>query len=329
MTESSTNPIFDFRHKRMSVLTPEAKARQQIDRMLADAGWVVQDRAAFNPGAGPGIAVREFPLKTGFADYLLLVDRMAVGAVEAKKMGTPLSGVESQSAKYSDGLPDIPPAWRKPLPFLYESTGVETFFTNGLDPDPRSRQLFTFHRPETLRAWLQAAETLRTRVLTMPDLDRRALWAVQTEAVENLERSLRDNRPRALIQMATGTGKTFTAVNFVYRLIKYGGARRVLFLVDRGNLGRQAYKEFQQFVTPDDGRKFTELYNVQHLQANVLDDVSRVYITTVQRLYSILSGEPDFDPANEEASLFDGDLPADLPPKQVIYTRAIPINTLM
>ncbi|MCB9122576.1 MAG: hypothetical protein H6640_22845 [Caldilineaceae bacterium] len=146
MTESSANPIFDFRHKRMSVLTPEAKARQQIDRMLADAGWVVQDRAAFNPAAGTGIAVREFPLKTGFADYLLLVDRMAVGAVEAKKVGTPLSGVESQSAKYSDGLPDIPPAWRKPLPFLYESTGVETFFTNGLDPDPRSNVNLTLRK---------------------------------------------------------------------------------------------------------------------------------------------------------------------------------------
>jgi len=139
-----TNPSF-----------PEAKARKQIDRMLADAGWVVQDRADFNPAAATGIAVREFPLKTGFADYLLLVDRMAVGAVEAKKMGTPLSGVESQSAKYSDGLPDIPPAWRKPLPFLYESTGVETFFTNGLDPDPRSRQLFAFHRAETLRVWVK------------------------------------------------------------------------------------------------------------------------------------------------------------------------------
>ncbi|HRA64523.1 MAG TPA: type I restriction-modification enzyme R subunit C-terminal domain-containing protein [Caldilinea sp.] len=310
-----TNPSF-----------PEAKARKQIDRMLADAGWVVQDRADFNPAAATGIAVREFPLKTGFADYLLLVDRMAVGAVEAKKMGTPLSGVESQSAKYSDGLPDIPPAWRKPLPFLYESTGVETFFTNGLDPDPRSRQLFAFHRAETLRVWVHEAGTLRTRVLTMPDLDNRALWPVQTEAIENLERSLRDNRPRALIQMATGTGKTFTAVNFVYRLIKHAGARRVLFLVDRSNLGRQAYKEFQQFVTPDDGRKFTELYNVQHLQANVLDDVSRVCITTVQRLYSILSGEPDYDAGNEEASLFDGDLPADLPPKQVIYNRAIPIE---
>lgn len=310
----------------MPASNPEARARKQIDVILTAAGWVVQDRADFNPAASAGVAVREFPLKTGFADYLLLVDRKVVGVVEAKKEGTPLSGVESQSTRYSDGLPDIPPAWRKPLPFLYESTGVESFFTNGLEPDPRSRQVFAFHRPETLRAWVQEAEMLRTRLLYLPQLDSRSLWPVQAEAIQNLEASLQANRPRALIQMATGAGKTFTAVNFVYRLIKYAGARRVLFLVDRGNLGRQAYKEFQQFVTPDDGRKFTELYNVQHLQSNALDDVSRVCITTVQRMYSILSGEPVFDPDNEETSLFESELPADQPPKQVIYNPAIPIE---
>ena len=113
------------------------------------------------------------------------------------------------------------------------------------------------------------------------------LWSAQIEAIENLERSLAQDRPRALIQMATGSGKTFTAVSFIYHLIKFAGAKRVLFLVDRSNLGRQTLKEFQQYVTPDDGRKFTELYNVQHLQSNTLDSVSRVCITTIQRLYSI------------------------------------------
>ncbi len=107
--------------------------------------------------------------------------------------------------------------------------------------------------------------------------------------------------------MATGSGKTFTAVNFVYRLIKHAKARRVLFLVDRNNLGRQTFKEFDQFVTPDDGRKFSELYNVQHLQSNVLDDVSKVHITTIQRLYSMLCGEAEFDPANEEGSLWEAE----------------------
>jgi hypothetical protein len=154
----------------MSASSPEAQARSIIDKQLQQAGWIVQDRAEFNPAAGTGIAVREFPLRTGFADYLLLVDRKAVGAVEAKKVGTPLSGVEAQSAEYSEGLPEISPAWRKPLPFLYESTGVETFFTNGLDPDPRSRRVFSFHRPETLRQWVTAGEGLRSRLLYLPPL---------------------------------------------------------------------------------------------------------------------------------------------------------------
>ena len=143
----------------------------------------------------------------------------------------------------------------------------------------------------------------------------------------NLEYSLADNRPRALIQMATGSGKTFTAVNVVYRLIKFAKAKRVLFLVDRSNLGRQTYKEFQQFVTPDDGRKFTELYNVQHLQSNVLDDVSRVCITTIQRLYSMLRGEEMFDPELEEESLWELDAAlARQGPKEVAYNPALPIE---
>src|SRR5438132_11914732 len=130
---------------------------------------------------------------------------------------------------------------------------------------------------------------------------------------------LASNKRRALIQMATGLGrvgvspasanrwlkgKTYTAVNFVYRLIKLAGARRVLFLVDRGNLGDQTLKEFQQFVTPDDGRKFTELYNVQHLQSAQLDRVSRVCISTIQRLYSMLRGE-EIDPEIDERSGYE------------------------
>jgi len=311
--------------------TPEELARKNIDDLLTLAGWQVQDRAQLNLGATRGVAVREFPLKTGYADYLLLVDRKAIGAVEAKAEGMPLSGVEAQSEKYSTGLPDLPPAWRRPLPFLYESTGTETFFTNGLDPDPRSRRAFAFHRPETLAEWAGGggAETapLRTRLGQMPPLITTSLWDAQIEAITNLERSLAENRPRALIQMATGSGKTYTAVSFIYRLIKFASARRVLFLVDRANLGRQTLKEFQQYVTPDDGRKFTELYNVQHLQSNTLDPVSRVCITTIQRLYSMLSGEPEFDPENEEQSLFEmGSALAGQPPKEVRYNPSLPIE---
>jgi type I restriction enzyme R subunit len=138
---------------------PEERARQKIDDLLTGAGWAVQDRAEMNLGAARGVAVREFPLQTGYADYLLVVARKAIGAVEAKPEGMPLSGVEAQAEKYSVGLPDIPPAWRRPLPFLYESTGIETFFTNGLDPDPRGRQVFAFHRPETLAEWVEGGRS--------------------------------------------------------------------------------------------------------------------------------------------------------------------------
>jgi type I restriction enzyme, R subunit len=308
--------------------TPEQRARQNIDRLLANAGWIVQDRRELNLGAGLGVAVREFQLSTGPADYLLFVDRRAIGVVEAKPEGTTLSGVEPQSARYSIGLGATPLHWHSPLPFLYESTGVETFFTNGLDPEPRSRRVFAFHRPETLLRWVREPATLRSRLRSLPPLITTGLWPAQIEAIANLEQSLAANRPRALIQMATGSGKTFTAVSAVYRLIKHARAQRVLFLVDRRNLGRQALNEFRQYVTPDDGRKFSELYNVQHMQSNLLDPVSQVCITTIQRLYSMLRGEAEFDPALEEQSLWETGAGLERqPPREVVYNPACRPNT--
>ncbi len=310
--------------------TPEELARQNIDKQLAACGWEVQNRTAINLFASRGVAVREFPLDTGEADYLLFVDRKAVGVIEAKPEGTTLSGVADQAGNYSVGLPPTIPHVTLPLPFLYESTGVETYFSDQRDPEPRSRRIFTFHRPEILAEWSDQPGTLRGRLQAMPQgfpLISSHLWSAQVEAINNLECSFAADKPRALIQMATGSGKTFTAVNFVYRLIKHAKAKRVLFLVDRNNLGRQTFKEFDQFVTPDDGRKLTELYNVQHLQSNVLDDVSKVHITTIQRLFSMLCGEPEFDPENEEASLWEtGGALDSQPPKEVCYNPRIPVE---
>jgi len=310
--------------------TPEDLARQNIDKQLSACGWEVQDRHAINLFTSRGVAVREFPLDTGEADYLLFVDRKAVGVIEAKAEGTTLSAVKDQAGKYSIGLPSNIPHVTLPLPFLYESTGVETYFSDQRDPEPRSRQVFVFHRPEALSEWLDQPDTLRARLQRMPQgfpLISSHLWSAQVEAINHLERSFAADRSRALIQMATGSGKTFTAVNFVYRLIKHAKAKRVLFLVDRNNLGRQTFKEFDQFVTPDDGRKLTELYNVQHLQSNVLDDVSKVHITTIQRLFSMLCGEAEFDPANEESSLWEtGGALDGQPPKEVRYNPRIPIE---
>ncbi len=309
-------------------MSPEALARQQIDSLLAGCGWTVQDHKKLNLGASQGVAVREVPLVGGTADYLLFVDRKAVGVVEAKKAGVTLSGVAEQSSFYADNLPAaLRGQLTGTLPFLYESTGVETFFRDERDLHPRSRWVFAFHRPETLAAWLKEADTLRTRLAQMPfahPLVETGMRACQVEALTKLEQSFAQNRPRALIQMATGAGKTFTACAEAYRLIKYAGAKRVLFLVDRANLGRQAQKEFHDFVTPDTHRKFTELYNVQHLTSGGLDDVSRVTICTIQRLYSLLRGEELLEDLDERSA---GDLAsADGRPKEVAYNPRIPIE---
>jgi type I restriction enzyme R subunit len=327
------------------VAQPEQQARQEIDRLLAAAGWRVADLAAANIHAARGVAIREFPLETGygFADYLLYVDGKAAGVIEAKKQGATLTGVEFQSARYAAGLPASLPAWRRPLPFLYESTGIETHFTQGLDPEPRARPVFAFHTPEMLADWLryirdaatgpnaaaqfahEPAPTFLARMRQMPVLIEDGLWPAQVKAVKNLEASLAANKPRALIQMATGSGKTFTSISFIYRLIKFAGARRVLFLVDRGNLGRQTKKEFDQYLSPYNNFKFGEEYIVQHLTSNNLDKSARVVICTIQRMYSMLKGrelpeEEDEHSAEGVESLF-----AEAPP--IDYNPAIPIES--
>jgi type I restriction enzyme, R subunit len=303
---------------------PEQQARQTIDALLLGCGWLLQNYTAVDFSAGRAIALREVPLKSGRCDYLLLIDRKPVGVIEAKKAGTTLSGVAEQSAHYGENLPDFL-AVVGALPFYYESTGVETFFRDGRDPEPRSRRVFAFHRPETLIDWLEQPDTLRSRLARMPvahPLVTTGLRDCQIEAITNLEASFAADRPRALIQMATVSGKTYTACNAIYRLIKYAGARRIVFLVDRSNLGRQAKDEFAKFETPETGRKFTELYNVQHLTSNQLDGVSRVTICTIQRLYSMLRGEELPEDADELSTYEVG--AADGRPKDVAYDGKVP-----
>lgn len=332
-------------------VTPEAAARVEIDRQLEQSGWVIHDPDAMNIYAARGVAVREVKLKKGHGkvDYLLFIDGKAVGVLEAKKEGFPLTGVEHQAKQYSAGLPDELDVPYRPLPFAYLSTGVVTKFSNGFDPHPRSRRVFQFHRPETLAEWLEAdtldewvkslrpeggafdvaedthPSTLRSRIQTLPPVHIPNLWQNKVKAITRLEQSLKNDRPRSLIQMATGSGKTLLAVTAIYRLIKFGGARRVLFLVDRGNLGEQTEKEFQSYRTPDDNRKFTELYNMQRLTSNTIGASSKVVITTIQRLYSMLKGEPELDPEREEGSQFETD-PASISkePLPVVYNAAIP-----
>ena len=195
--------------------------------------------------------------------------------------------------------------------------------------------MFTFHRPETLAHWVDEHvrlgdySTLRAGLPLLPELEPEApgLWPAQAEAIRNLEESLRENRPRALIQMATGAGKTFTAANVCYRLVRHAGARRILFLVDRANLGRQAVREFEDFTVPDDRRKFTELYNVRRLATSRLDiadeTATKVHVSTIQRLYSILRGDDDYDESLDEQTGFET---APDQPVEVSYSPKVPIE---
>ena len=309
-------------------MTPEAQARQIIDSKLVQAGWIVQDHKAINLGAGPGVAVREFPTDSGPADYLLFVQRQAVGVIEAKRddAGATLVATERQTARYATARLK----WRRegaPLRFLFEATGQIIRFTDTADPAPRSREVFHFFRPETLADWAARGDTLRRRLVeAMPALPAEKLRDCQIRAVTGLERSLAANRPRALIHMATGAGKTFTAITSVYRLLKFGGAKRVLFLVDTRNLGRQAHQEFMAYTPPDDARQFTELYNVQRLSSPAIDPQAQVCISTVQRLYSMLSGQP-IDESAEDVSLNEVPSLKDRTPPPVRYDAAVPVET--
>lgn len=309
-------------------MKPEEEAREKIDELLTLCGWDVQDCRTMNLSAAPGVAVREYPLLSGygFTDYLLYAEGKAIGVVEAKPVGHTLTGVEVQSQGYVEGLPPDVSAHHRPLPFQYESTGVETRFTNHLDPEPRSGEVFAFHRPEELVRLARLDHQLRDRLRAMPKLVTGGLWPVQVEAINKLEASLADNKPRALIQMATGSGKTVAAATFCYRLVKFAGAKRILFLVDRNNLGKQAEKEFTNYVSPHSSMRFGEEFNIQRLHSHVIQPTSRICISTVQRLFSILKGR-ETDEEIEERSWFElGDSIVG-EPEPISYNPDIPIET--
>ncbi len=301
--------------------TPEQKAREQIDAMLLQCGWVIQDKDEINFSAGLGIAVREYQTDSGPADYILFTDGQPVGVIEAKKAeeGVRIDSATDQAMgyaasklKYFDNLP---------LPFVYASNGVITHFINLHDPLPRSREVFAFHRPETLREWQSNGKSLRSRLHDLPVLAPYGLRDCQFQAIRNLDVSFRENRPKALIQMATGSGKTYTAITAIYRLLKHCDAKRILFLVDTRNLGEQAEQEFQRFIPSDDNRKFTELYNVQQLNSRYISPTNQVCISTIQRLYSILKGE-EMEEAAEDVNPYETYQPKE--PVPVAYNPKVP-----
>ena len=312
----------------------EQLTRQEIDEQLALAGWVIQDKKSINLFAGDaginGVVVREMETATGPADYMLFVQGKACGIIEAKREGANLGHVAEQSARYATSGTKYLQRWAandEPLPFLYEATNHEIRFRDERDPKPKSRNIFYFHRPETLKNRLEIGQSFRQRLQDLPALNTNGLRDCQVEAIHGIETSLKQGNERALLQMATGAGKTFTACTQVYRLAKFAKVKRVLFLVDRGNLGRQALKEFQQYTTPDDGRKFTELYNAHILGGGGIGDEIKVTISTIQGLYAKLTNNLNYDETLDETSAFEATGPANGHKQDVTYNPHIPIET--
>ena len=307
---------------------PEQIARDIIDKQLIACGWVIQDKDKINLNAGIGVVVRYYLTQDGKeTDYVMFVDKKPVGVIEAKREeeAVRLTVHESQSEEYATSK--LKYLNNDPLPFVYESTGDVTRFTDFRDPKPRSRPVFTFHRPETFRSWLKKEKSLRNSLNDLPSLPTEGLRECQIIAINKLDKSFKEYKPKALIQMATGSGKTFTAITFIYRLLKFTEVKRILFLVDTKNLGEQAEQEFMSYLPSDDNRKFTELYGVHRLKSSYVPDNSHVYISTIQRLYSILKGT-ELDEAAEEENpnesrwLSGGNHQ----PMPVIYNEKIPIE---
>lgn len=305
-------------------MAPEEKARCVIDDNLCQSGWVIQDLNQLNLSISLGVAVREFPTSTGEVDYALFVDGRPIGVIEAKRSeaGQSITDVEVQSGRYAKSSFK----WIKidyAIRFVYEATDKLIRFTDYEDIKYRSRTVFSFHRPETLFEWMQQPDTIRNNMKHFPALDVKGFRKCQINAINNLEQSFADNRPKALIQMATGAGKTFTAITAAYRLLKYGNMKRILFLVDTKGLGEQAEREFLAYTPNDDPRSFSQIYGVCRLKSSYIPNDVQICISTIQRMYSILK-EEELDESAEETSFAEYVTAESKAPKEVVYNEKYP-----
>lgn len=305
-------------------MTPEQEARIVIDEKLKMSGWQVQNVNQLNLLAGLGVAVREFPTSTGPVDYVLFINGEPVGVIEAKKSsaGENITVVEEQSSRYANSTFK----WINrdhSIRFAYEATDKLVKFTDYKDIKYRSRKVFSFHRPEYLESLLQASDTIRNNMKHFPPLDPVGFRDCQINAINNMDVSFADNRPRALVQMATGAGKTFTAITEAYRLLKYGKMNRILFLVDTKSLGEQAEREFLAYTPSDDTRSFSQLYGVRRLKSSYIPNDVQICISTIQRMYSILK-EEDLDKSTEEESFNEYVTADSKAPKEVVYNEKYP-----
>lgn len=284
-------------------MTPEEKARTKIDQWFADAGWEVINRDEYEP-TSTAVAIREGLLKDNLeADYFLFINGKAVGVLEAKREETDAfsSIVCEQAALYAKSVPNIYQTYQKPLPFIFTSNGKELYFCDFREQDHYFKQIMTIPTPHELVKKLG----INDYFAGLPTLRKKGLRDCQYEAITELEKSFRSGQKRALMVLATGAGKTYTACLAAYRMLSYTPTRRVLFLVDRNNLGKQAEGEFGTFRLTENGEAFNTIFTVNRLRSSSIPSDSNVVISTIQRLFSFLKGETiednDEDDENEPA----------------------------
>jgi len=284
-------------------MTPEEKARIKIDQWFADAGWEVINRDEYEP-TSTAVAIREGLLKDNLeADYFLFINGKAVGVLEAKREETDAfsSVVCEQAALYAKSVPNIYQTYQKPLPFIFTSNGKELYFCDFREQDHYFKQIMTIPTPHELVKKLG----INDYFAGLPTLRKKGLRDCQYEAITELEKSFRSGQKRALMVLATGAGKTYTACLAAYRMLSYTPTHRVLFLVDRNNLGKQAEGEFGTFRLTENGEAFNTIFTVNRLRSSSIPSDSNVVISTIQRLFSFLKGETiednDEDDENEPA----------------------------
>lgn len=282
-------------------MTPEEKARVWIDHQLEDAGWQIVSRDEFT-AAMSAAAVKEGLMKGGHeADYLLFLNGKAIGVVEAKAEHVSLDeAVAAQAESYAHTPLSWYPKWEKPLPLVYLSNGKEILFRN-LREDSEYKES-RFHTPKEMVRMLG----IEDEFAALPNLQKRGLRDCQYEAVKNLEESFRRGDKRALIVLATGAGKTYTACLATYRLLSYTNMKRVLFLVDRNNLGKQAEGEFGSFRLTENGEPFNTIFETVRLKSKEIPETAEVVICTIQRLFSALTGQDMEDDDLDGIDVTDG-----------------------
>lgn len=270
-------------------MTPEEKARQKIDQWFTDAGWEVINRDEYEP-TSTAVAIREGLLKDNLeADYFLFISGKAVGVLEAKREETDAfsSIVCEQAALYARSVPNIYQTYQKPLPFIFTSNGKELYFCDFREQDHYFKQIMTIPTPHELVKKLG----INDYFAGLPTLRKKGLRDCQYEAITELEKSFRAGQNRALMVLATGAGKTYTSCLAAYRMLSYTPMRRVLFLVDRNNLGKQAEGEFGTFRLTENGEAFSTIFTVNRLRSSSIPSDSNVLISTIQRLFSFLKGD--------------------------------------